>query len=337
MVATLSYGQIGGRYNYEFLGLPTSARLTALGGSLIAVEDGDVSLASGNPALLNSKMHNHATFSYDFHFDDINNGYVGYGRSFDSLGINTHIGVAFANYGDFVMSDAFGNTEGTFTGGETAVMIGASKNFSDRISIGANIKAIMGNLESYSSFGLAADLGLLYHPTDENTKIAFVVKNVGTELSAYGVEKGSTPLDVQIGVSRRLKYIPFRFSVTAHQLQKWGIKYDDPDAVDTGNIFGEEESEPTKISQGVDNLFRHLIFSGEFLLGKGESFKLRIAYNHLRRKELTVGEFRSLAGFSGGFGISIKGFQLDYGVGYHHLAGGTNHLTIATNFDRFTK
>lgn len=328
--------QAGGKYTYEFLGLPSSARLTALGGALIAVEDDDVNLAADNPALLNSKMHNYASFSYNYHFDDIHNGSIAYGRSFDSLGITAHAAVEYVSYGDFVLADLYGNKEGTFSGSETAIIVGASKNFQDKINLGVNLKMITGSFESYSSVGMAADIGMLYRLPDKNMNLAVAIKNIGTAFTAYGTEKGYAPLDVQIGIAKRLKYIPFRFSVTAHQLQQWNIRQDDEQSEGT-DIFGNPIQTTSNFEQQVDNLFRHLIFSGEFLIGKGESFRLRVAYNHLRRKELSVDSYRSLAGFSGGFGLSIRGFRLDYGVGYHHVAGATNHLSIATDLDRFFK
>lgn len=92
-----------------------------------------------------------------------------------------------------------------------------------------------------------------------------------------------------------------------------------------------------KLNNTIDNIFRHIIINGEFLLGKNENLRLRAGYNHLRRKELSLSTFRSLAGFSLGFGLKINVFKLDYGVGYHHVAGATNHITISTNMGKFLK
>ena len=161
-----------------------------------------------------------------------------------------------------------------------------------------------------------------------------VIKNIGGELSKYSDKRFSAPLDIQIGVSKRLTNLPFRISIIAHQLQQWNIRYDDPSLVETTNLFGETE-EQGAFSKNIDNLFRHFIFSGEFLLGKRENLKLRFAYNHLRRKELAVSQFRSLGGFSLGFGIKIKGIKIDYGVGYRHLAGAANHLSLSTSLNKF--
>lgn len=332
---TLVSGQIGGKYTYEFLGNPQSARLSALGGSLITIADSDITLAASNPALLSDTSHNQVSINHNFAFGGVSNGYLGYARSVDKLGITAHAGIAYASFGDFTAADELGNEQGTFSGGETAITIGASKQLNERITVGANIKGVFGNLETYSSIGIGADLGLLYTRPGSDFSAAFVIKNIGTELSAYGDESGSLPLDIQIGISQKLQHLPFRFTIIAHQLQQWGIRYDDPNAQDEESLFGEPVSESSEFNNELDNFFRHFIFNGEFLLGKTQGLKLRFGYNHLRRKELSLSSFRSLAGFSTGFGLRIKGINIDYGLGYFHLAGASNHLSIQTNLNRF--
>lgn len=337
MIGLQLSSQIGGRYTYEFLGNPQSARLTALGGSLITIADDDITLAASNPALLNDKSHNQITFNHNFAFADVSNGYLGYGRKIDKLGINTHVGISYVSFGEFTAADEIGNDIGTFSGGETALTIGASKKLNERITVGANLKSIFGNLESYSSVGLGADLGVYYSKPESNFSAAMVFKNIGTELSSYADVRNDLPLDIQIGVSRKLNHLPFRFTIIAHQLQQWSVRYDDPNSAETETIFGEAPQEDSAFNEGVDNFFRHFIFNGEFLLGKTQGLKVRFGYNHLRRKELSLSNFRSLAGFSAGLGIRIKGFNLDYGLGYYHLAGAANHLSLRTDLGRFFK
>jgi len=60
---THCFAQLGGKHVYEFLSMPASARITGLGGQVIGVMDDDVSLALGNPASLNDRMHNHLSFA----------------------------------------------------------------------------------------------------------------------------------------------------------------------------------------------------------------------------------------------------------------------------------
>ncbi len=329
------FGQIEGKYAFSFLSLPSSARITGLGGLLPTVMDDDISLAMANPASLNSKMHNQLSFAQNFHFAGVSNGYVGYGRKIDKWAINTHIGIQYINYGTFQYADILGSQDGTtFNASETAFVLGASKVVAERISVGVNIKGIFSGLESYNSTGLVADLGINYFKDSSDFVLSFVIKNLGTELKTYTGTRFGTPLDIQIGFSKRLKHLPFRFSIIAHHLHKGNIRYDDPNTKQTTDLFGEEIKD-SSFKNAIDNVFRHLAFNGEFLLGKHENLRLRAGYNHLRRKELSLTTFRSLAGFSLGFGVKISYFKLDYGVGYHHVEGATNHITIRTDLGQF--
>ena len=67
-------GGLGGRDAFDAISLPTSARITALGGTQITIRDSDVTLAQLNPALADSVMHHQLSFNHNFHFADISNG-----------------------------------------------------------------------------------------------------------------------------------------------------------------------------------------------------------------------------------------------------------------------
>ena len=121
----------------------------------------------------------------------------------------------------------------------------------------------------------------------------------------------------------------------AHDLNRWDLRYDSPLDEDTGLGFGDEEPrEPSKFGESVDNAFRHIAIGGEFLIGKKESFMLRLGYHHQRRKELSVVNLRSLSGFSAGVGIKTKIFVLDYGFAVYHQAGSTKHLGLSIRIDQ---
>ena len=332
-----SSGQIGGEDAFTFLKLPPSARLTALGGSLITVRDEDPAMAVLNPATLTEATSGGMTFQNNFHFDGIYNGYVGYAHHIENWGITSHGGVQFMQYGDFTLADEFGNALGEFKASEMAITIGASRAFSERLSAGVNLRFINANYESYHSSALAADIGGTYFNEESQFSAGVVIRNVGVQLSAFEEVNENLPLDIQVGISKRLKHLPFRFSVTAHSLNRWNLRYESPLDDDGTTILGDGSNETSQFSKEVDNFFRHMIFSGEFLIGKTEVLKLRIGYNHQRRKELTVGSLRSLAGFSAGVGIRIKQFSIDYGFGSYHIAGSTQHIGISTHLDRFKK
>jgi hypothetical protein len=330
------YGQIGGRDAFEFLNLPASSRLTALGGQLPGVRDADVSLALSNPAMLNASTNGQLSVSHNFHFADIQNGYIGFGKRLQRWKIDVHAGVQYIHYGNFTYADDLGIQGGGFSASEKAFVVGGSRKLADRITAGINLKGVFSNLESYSSTGLLSDFSLMYHNDSASFAVTLLVKNLGYELTTYNGQRFGTPLDVQVGITKRLKYLPFRFSIIAHQLHRANVRYDDPARETETDIFGESITE-SEFSVFLDNMFRHLIVNGEFLLGKRENLRLRAGYNHLRRKELSLTTFRSMAGFSLGVGIKSKLFMLDYGLGYYHLAGATNHITMQLDVARLFK
>ncbi len=336
-ISTAGKGQLAGKHAFEFLSLPSSARTSALAGQVLGVMDDDASLGLQNPASLNPLMHNRISVAHNFHFAEIQNGSVSYGRTIAQLGINTHASVQYIHYGNFDYADEFGVKDGTsFSAAETAFTVGGSKKIADRLVAGVNMKGVFSRLENYSSSGLATDIGLNYLTDSNRTVISFLIRNAGAQLTTYNGERHGLPLDIQIGITKRLKYLPFRFSIIAHQLHKGNIRYDDPNKAPETDLFGEEVQQ-NKLSAAIDNVFRHLLFNGEFLLGRNQNLRIRGGYNHLRRRELSLASFRSLAGFSLGVGIKASIFRLDYGVAYHHLVGATNHITISTDLSRLGK
>ena len=104
------HAQIGGVSSYQFLNIPSNARVASLGGNLITVKDNDLNIGFQNPAMLNGSMHHQATFSYINYFGDINLGFAGYSRTIKEGSYAA--GIQFADYGSFVRSDETGITDG---------------------------------------------------------------------------------------------------------------------------------------------------------------------------------------------------------------------------------
>ena len=325
-----SLAQIGGEHVYEFMALPNSARVAALGGMAISVQDGDVALGLQNPALLNSEAHKKLNFAHSFYIDDIQHGYFAYGHHLQNANITVHSGLQYINYGTFQAADEFGIRQGTFQANEYAWTLGAAMPVYDKLTAGVNFRMINSQLESYDSWGIAADIGLLYSDTAHLRTVGLVFKNMGGQLTAYEGSKEDIPFDVAIAISQRLRHLPFRLTLIYHHLHQENITYDDPNSEETSFFLGEQEEGDNSFGDAMDNFARHFIINGEFLLGKRELFQIRFGYNHFRNREMKVSNFRSLAGFSFGLGLYIKKFQLSYAHEFLHLAGGSNHLSIST-------
>ncbi len=328
--------QVGGLFTYEFLNFAPSARISALGGTHIAVVDEDINMASTNPASLNPLMHQQLSFSHAFHPGGIGYGYASGGYHHENWNTTFHGGIRYVNYGDFDLTNTLGQIEGDFKAAEYAVTIGAGRELAERLRGGVNLRFISSQLESYNSIGLVADLSLLYQDTAKNFIITFVARNAGRQLSTFREDNiEPLPFEIQAGLSKRLKYLPFQFSIVYRYLDRWNILYDDPNTTENTLIFGDIETERSNTAIWFDNFARHFVFNGELFIGKQENFRVRFGYSHLLRKELSLDEYRSLAGFTFGAGIRINRFRLDYGRSTFHLGGGVNQLSISTNIKEF--
>ncbi|WP_299577198.1 type IX secretion system protein PorQ [uncultured Sunxiuqinia sp.] len=316
--------QIGGENTYEFLNLPNSARMAALGGNQIAINDStDLNVAYNNPSLLHAEMDNKLLLNYINYFDDIQFGYASYAKNYGQAGVFA-LGMHYINYGKFVYADEFGERGGTFKAAEYALNILWSKSF-NRLRVGATLKPILSSFEAYQSFGVAIDLGVSYASPNRLSNVALVFRNIGSQVTTYydGAERESIPFDIQLGFSKRLEHAPLRLSATLQHLQKWELAQ--PKENDNGF-----ESTIQKDSFGKQ-FMRHLLLGIELL--PTENLTLRAGYNYQRRQELIFNDKASTVGFSWGFGFKINRFHFNYGSARYHLAASSNHISVAINLN----
>lgn len=320
--------QIGGETTYQFLELTNSARIAALGGNQVALNDStDLNLPYNNPALLHKKMDNVLLVNYVNYMADINYGYASYSRSYDSLG-NFAAGMHYINYGDFREATPTGELTGNhFKAAEYALNLIYSNHYK-RLNYGINLKPILSVFESYQSFGIAADLGINYQSIDHLTSVGFVARNIGSQITTYYQDGNREPIpfDLQAGISRRLKHAPLVFSVTLQHLNHWDLATPKTGTnnQDIINIYQREE--------GFGKQFmRHVVFGVELL--PSDNFIIRAGYNYQRRQELKYDEKLSTVGMSLGFGVKIKRFRLDFATSRFHLAGSSNLFSLAFNLN----
>jgi len=317
--------QIGGEYTYEFLELTNSARIGALGGNQTAIDDStDLNLPYNNPALLHKSMENRVLVNYVNYLADVNYGYASFAQSFDSIG-NFALGVHYINYGSFDEATDLGELTGNvFKAAEYAFHIMYSNEYK-RLRYGATLKPILSSFESYQSFGLAADLGISFSSKGKLTNVALVARNIGGQLTTYydNGEKEKIPLNVQAGISQRLKHAPVILSANMQYLNKWDLGFATQEN-ESDDFYVQEESLAKQV-------MRHMVLGVEVL--PSQNFTIRAGYNYQRRQELKFEEFGSMVGFSAGFGLKIKRFRLDYAISQYHLAGSSNLFSLSINLN----
>lgn len=328
------FAQLGGSHTYSFLELPQSARVAGLGGYQTTVKDGDILLLNQNPALLDSNMHQHMAFTFTNFYGGVNYGNFSYAHSFKKVGM-IGFNINYSDYGQFDQTDNAGEVIGSFSAGETALNVAWSRKLNHYFHIGVNAKAIYSQLANYNSFGLAADLGVLFHDPKTNWSVGLVMRNAGGQLKPYtSGNREKLPLNLSLAVSHRLKYVPLRLTMTIRDLQQPDLTYRDPtnSGPDVDPLTGETIEYKTNVG---DAIMRHFVFSAEVYITK--NIYANLAYNYGRRQELKVATKPGTVGLSWGVGFRVHRFHISYARATYHQAGGTNHISIRTHLGKHVK
>lgn len=327
--------QTGGDNTYEFLNLPNSSRVGALGGNNVSHYDNDINFVLNNPGLLRPEMTDKVAINYINYLSDINFGYVSYAKHFDKIGTFA-AGIQYINYGTFIHADVTGEILGDFVPSEYSFNIAYSKPLTEKLQYGVNLKTIYSSFFSYYSSGLALDAGLAYVDTAKLFSAGLVIKNLGWQLKPYTPgNHEKLPLDVQIGITKKLKFAPFRFSLTAHNLLNWNLAYT---SVFSNTYQLDDTTEKNflnKVGDVGDELIRHFILGVEIV--PHENFYIALGYNYRRRTELAIQTMPKMVGMSIGFGLHLSKFNISYGLASYHLAGASNHFSLGINLGAFYK
>lgn len=321
-----AFSQVGGENVYQFLNLISSPRQAALGGKTITTYDYDVNQPLFNPASINEEMNGRLALNYANYLGDVNYGTASYAYTYDKH-INTfHAGVTYINYGKFDGRNEFGEATGNFSGGEIALSLGYAYNVPwTNLYLGANAKFISSTLESYQSFGAAADIGAIYVDDKNDINYGLVVRNFGTQITTYNGEKEKLPFEVIAGISQELENVPVRWHLTLENLQRWKVAFSNP-ARSEQTIDGGVQEEKVGF---LANAFRHVIFGVEILPQRAINF--RLSYNFRRAAELKIVDQRTFSGISAGFGIRFNKFRFDYSYSRYTSASNTSQFGLTIN------
>lgn len=316
---------LGGRSVYNFLKLSPAPQLSALGGLNNSIISNDIHVAYQNPALLQENMMNTLGADVNLMYGGIKNMFLMYGKRNEKLQTNFSASVNFISYGKTDRTDASGNITGSFNPNDFAVQLGFSKKYKDRFNYGGAIKLISSNYAEYRSLGVAADFGVVYTDSASLFRAGLVFKNIGVQVKAYnGSSKEDLPFDLQIGVSKKLAKAPLQFSFTIHHLHQFDIRYAD-------TSFEAEVSGAVKTGKfTLDKLVRHVIVAAQIYPSK--QLELTIAYNFLRRKELSLFNIgNGITGFSFGGGVLFKTLQVRFARAYYQNTRAYNQLGLNIN------
>ena len=288
-----------GESAFGFLRLPYSSRVAGLGGSNISIIEDDITLAMHNPALLINVSDKTINLSYMSYMNDSKLAGAAFSKAFGERSIGA-ISARYVDYGEFEGYTEDNIYTGTFTAKDIEIAATYSYLLDEEWSGGVTGRLIYSKYEALSAIALGVDLGINYYNPENEISASFVIKNLGGQVKSFEDKSEKLPVDVQLGISKKLPHAPIRLSLTLTNLHKWGKD-------DFYNADGSEDSTS-------DLLLKHIVFGADALLGK--NFYASLGYNFRMSKELSAGSSK-WDGLSIGAGLNIN--KVKFGASYSKL------------------
>ena len=277
---------------FNFLRLPVSAHASALGGDNVTLSDDDATLVFHNPALLNNVSDRTLGLNMMTYMQGAITGSASYSQMVGERGTWGLQG-RFISYGEMKETSYDNQQMGDFSAKDFAVGGTFAYGLTDYINGGITAKMVASYIGQYNSLAAAIDLGLNYYNPNSEWSIGVVARNLGGQLTAYEDDFERMPLDLQVGVTKRLIGSPLRFSATLVRLNDWQY-----------------------------GLGKHFVLGADLMLS--DQFYIAAGYNAMRAAEMkiTAGEEESShgAGLSLGAGMTLERLGLHVAYGKYHVS-----------------
>lgn len=291
-----------GRTVYNFLRLPVSAHGAAMGGDNISLVEDDESMIFHNPSLLSNVSDKTILVNYMNYMSGVNTASAAFNRVIKERA-SVALSGQYINYGSMKEMSADNIQNGQFSAKDISIAGYFSYLLTDRITGGVAAKFITSYIGEYNSLALGVDLGLNYYHQESELSVSLVAKNLGGQVKSYDDNFERMPMDLQVGISKRLVHTPLRFSATLTDLTHWNYKF------------------IQHLSAGAE-----LILSPQIWIGAG--------YNFRRAKEMSIEnsdheKSSNWAGFSLGAGVSLNNFKLNIAYGKYHVSSSSILINIA--------
>lgn len=301
-LAHFAYAQKDGQTVYDFMKLPGSAHAATLGGDNISIPDDDITMVFQNPALITGASDKTVALQYMNYMSGCNNASAAYKSSIKEK-YHIAVGATLMNYGKIPERDASNNSLGEFSANEFFIAGTLAYDLIKNLSGGISLKYVYSNIASYSSMAVAADLGLSWYLPETEWSLALVVKNLGGQVKAYSDDFEKLPLNLQLGVTKRLVGSPLRLSATLSDLNHPDYKF-----------------------------WNHACIGAELFLAS--NIYVGGGYNFRRASEMEIVSVENEgsshgAGMSFGGGVSLERFKLNVSYAKYHVSSSSIMLNLA--------
>lgn len=288
---------------YNFLRLPVSAHVAALGGDNITLDDDDASLLLHNPALAGNVTDRALSLNMMTYMEGAINGSANFVRAAGERG-TWGVAAQFMSYGSMKEFNRYGEQTGDFSAKDICISGTFAYALSQKLSGGISAKAVTSYIGQYNSLAMGVDLGLNYFDAERQWSVSAVARNLGGQLKAYEDDFERMPLDLQLGVTKRLIGSPLRLSATLVRLNDW--------------------------EYGIGH---HLVVGADVLLS--DQFYIAAGYNALRAKEMKItddeGSSTHGAGLSIGGGVMLQRMKLHVAYARYHVSASSLLINFSYN------
>ena len=286
---------------YNFLRLPFSAHVAALGGDNTTLIEDDPTLIFHNPALINNVTDRTMNLNLMTYMKGATTASASYMQAAGERGTWGVIG-QYMGYGSMKETTASGQQTGEFSAKDIAVGGSFAYALSERFTGGITAKFIASYIGQYNSLAAGVDLGLNYYDSEGELSLSAVARNLGGQLSAYEDDFERMPLDLQVGITKRLLRSPLRLSASLIRLNDWEYG------------FG-----------------KHIVIGADLLLS--QQFYIAAGYNALRAAEMKIqeGEGSSAHGasLSIGAGLQLQKLKLNVAYAKYHVSASSLLFNIS--------
>jgi hypothetical protein len=286
---------------YSFLRLPVSAHVAALGGDNITLTDDDPTVIFHNPSLLSNVTDKSLNLNYMTYMEGCKTASASFVKTYNERA-TWGVAAQYMDYGTMKETTVENIQTGTFSARDIAIAGSLSYLLSDKFSGGITARFISSHLASYNSAAVAFDLGANYFDEEKGWSLSAVAKNLGGQVKAYEDDFERIPIDLQLGVTKRLIGSPLRLSIALTRLNNW----------DQGFI-------------------KHLNIGADLLLG--ENIYVAAGYNFRRSSEMKInddeGDSNHGAGFSIGAGLHLERFKLQAAYAKYHVSASSILINVS--------
>ncbi len=204
---------------YNFLNIPSSARVYGLGGINISSIDDDINSIDQNPALLGPEFEMQVGVNYMRYISDANFAGVKFGTKASEHGAWA-VGLQYYGYGEITGTDETGTLTGNFSPKDVNFNGTYSHDITDRLRGGIALKMLYSSYGEYSAFAVATDLGINYYDPDRDLSLSAVIANLGGQVKRFDQAYDRLPVDLRLEPVVRIIAYPFLGnSMEPHQME----------------------------------------------------------------------------------------------------------------------